>query len=104
MKPASIGSGFAFSGDSPPGYLSVKDAAKYASLSERTIRSMLSRDTANALPCRRVGRKVLIKRVELEAYLDAYQVSGRPGVVQALKELGIESSERRVQKRGHVAA
>jgi excisionase family DNA binding protein len=78
----------------PVGYLTVKAAAQYASLSERTIRSMIARDTANALPTRRVGRRVLIKKSELEAYLDAYTVSGRPGVVRALKELGIESRER----------
>jgi excisionase family DNA binding protein len=99
MKPATI-----VSEDTPPGYLTVRQAAAYSALSERTIRAMLSRDTLDALPCRRVGRKVLIKKSELDQYLDNYKVSGRPGVVRALKEIGIESSERRVEKRGHVAA
>ena len=102
MKPA--GPAFGGSGGSPPGYMSVRQAAAYSSLSERTIRNLIGRDTVNALPAIRVGRKVLIKRVELEQYLDNYKVSGRPGVVAALKEIGIESSERRVEKRGHVPA
>jgi excisionase family DNA binding protein len=89
MKAVQVGEGLAFSGDSPPGYLTVRGAARYASVSERTIRAWLVRDAANALPCRRVGRKVIIRRSELEAYLDNYRVSGRPGVIAALKEIGL---------------
>ena len=88
MKPATE------SGESPPGYLTVKAAAQYASLSVRTIRAMITRDTANALPTRRLGRKVLIHRGEFDQYLEQYRISGRPGVVRALKEIGIESRER----------
>jgi excisionase family DNA binding protein len=72
-------------------YLTVKEAAKYASLSVRTIRAMLARDTANALPCRRAGRRVLIKKSELDQYLDAYRVCGRPGVIAALREVGLSA-------------
>jgi excisionase family DNA binding protein len=91
MKPVSIGEGYAFSGESPPGYLSVRDAARYRSLSVRTIRAMLARATSDAVPCWRVGRRVLIKKSELDAYLDNYRVSGRPGVSQALREVGLAS-------------
>ena len=78
------------SGGSPPSYyLTVTQAAAFASLSVRTIRSMLARDSVNALPCRRVGRKILIARHELIQYLDAYRVSGRPGVIEALRGLGL---------------
>jgi excisionase family DNA binding protein len=95
MKPA--GPAFGGSGGSPPvGYMSVRQAAAYSSLSERTIRSMLARDTVNALPCRRVGRKVLIHRGEFDNYLEQYRVSGRPGVVRALREIGIAESRERV--------
>ena len=71
-----------------PGFLTVKEAAVYSRLSVRTIRAMLTRDTVNALPCRRVGRKILIRRSEFDQYLDAYRVTGRPGVLKALREMG----------------
>ena len=93
MKTATVGEGFAVSGGSPPTtpsyYLTVKEAAEFSSLSVRTIRAMLARDSVNALPCRRVGRKILIARHELIQYLDAYRVSGRPGVIATLKEIGL---------------
>jgi excisionase family DNA binding protein len=93
VKTATVGEGFAVSGGSPPTtpsyYLTVKEAAEFSSLSVRTIRAMLARDSVNALPCRRVGRKILIARHELIQYLDAYRVSGRPGVIATLKEIGL---------------
>jgi excisionase family DNA binding protein len=103
VKTATVGEGYAARGSSP-GYLTVKQAAQYASLSERTIRSMIARDTVNALPVRRIGRKVLIHLGEFDNYLEQYRVSGRPGVVRALREIGIAEPRERVQKRGHVAA
>ncbi len=74
-----------------PGYLTVKEAAAYARLSVRTIRGMLVRDSVNALPCRRVGRRIIIRKSEFDSYLDAYKISGRPGVIAALREIGIAS-------------
>jgi excisionase family DNA binding protein len=74
-----------------PGYFSVAAAAKYSSLSVRTIRAMLARDTLDALPCRRVGRKILISRRELEQYLDARRTCGRVGVLNALRAAGLAS-------------
>ena len=72
-------------------FLTVKEAAEFSRLSVRTIRAMLARDTVNALPCRRVGRKIIIRQSELVQYLDAYRVSGRPGVIAALREVGLAS-------------
>lgn len=86
---ATVGEGFSVSGGSPPAYLTVREAAEYSRLSIRTIRSMLVRDSPNALPCRRVGRKVIIHRGEFETYLEQYRRSGRPGVVAKLRELGL---------------
>jgi excisionase family DNA binding protein len=72
-------------------WMTVAEAAEYSRMSVRTIRSWLVCDSVNALPCRRVGRRVLIRRSELDRFLDAFKVTGRVGVVEALRSIGLSA-------------
>ncbi len=56
-------------------YLPLKDLARYAGLSVRTLRSHLA-DRAAPLPCYRVGGKVLVRRSEYDSWVRRFRVAG----------------------------
>jgi excisionase family DNA binding protein len=56
-------------------YLSVGAAAQYTSLSQRTIRGLLS-DPVQPLPYHRVGARVLLRRSDLDCYLAQHRHVG----------------------------
>lgn len=56
-------------------YLSLKTAAAYTSLSVRTLRSRLT-NPHHPLPCYRLGGKILLKRSDLDRWLDAFRSVG----------------------------
>jgi excisionase family DNA binding protein len=70
-------------------YLTLPAAARYTSLSVRVLRAAIARDQADAVPHFRVGRRVLIRKSDLDMWLSNCRISGRPGVVTALKEIGL---------------
>ena len=72
-------------------YLGMKALASYSGLSVRKLRQLIDRDPADALPCYRVDSRVLVRRSEFDAYMAHYRISGRPGVVAALKSIGVAS-------------
>jgi hypothetical protein len=43
-----------------------------------------------ALPCYRLPGKVLVRRSEFDAWLERYRAAGRPGLVAAIRALGLE--------------
>jgi excisionase family DNA binding protein len=69
--------------------MSLKALAVYSGLSVRKLRQLIDRDAANALPAYRVDGRVLVRRSEFDDYIARYRVSGRPGVIAALKEIGL---------------
>ena len=71
-------------------YLSLTALAEYSGLSVRTLRAFLSRiPPAQALPCYRVGGKILVRRSDFDAYMLQYRTQGRPALVRTLRRLGL---------------
>jgi hypothetical protein len=71
-------------------FLSLKALAAYSSLSVRTLRTYLDLVPEEALPCYRLPGKVLVRRSEFDAWLERYRAAGRPGLVAAIRALGLE--------------
>lgn len=72
-------------------YMGLKALAVYSGLSVRKLRQLIDRDPADALPCYRVDGRVLVRRSEFDAWMVDYRVSGRPGVVRALRDLNLSA-------------
>ena len=70
-------------------FLSLRALAAYCGLSVRTLRTYLDRPPQDALPCYRVGGKVLVRRSEFDRWLERFRSCGRPGVARAMREMGL---------------
>jgi excisionase family DNA binding protein len=70
-------------------FLSLKNAAKYTSLGERTLRSYVDLPPDEALPCYRLPGKILLRRSELDAWLEQFRSRGRPSLVRAMAVMGL---------------
>jgi hypothetical protein len=71
-------------------FLSLRAASDYTGLSARTLRSYLEMPPDEALPCYRLPGKILIRRSELDAWLQRFRSHGRPSLVKALAALGLD--------------
>ena len=56
---------------SEPRLLSQQDAASYLGISYWTIRDLVFR---RELPCVKIGRRILVDRMDLDAYLDRSKI------------------------------
>lgn len=72
-------------------FLSLKALASYSGLSVRTLRHYIELPPDEALPCYRVGGKILVRRSELDGWIAQYRSRGRPGLARAMAELGLVS-------------
>src|SRR6266849_8204847 len=70
--------------------MSFKALAAYASLSPRTLRGCTELPPDQALPCYRLLGKTLVRRSDFDAWLEQYRTRGRPSLVKALRELGLD--------------
>jgi hypothetical protein len=70
-------------------YLSLRALAGYSGLSIRTLRAYLNLPPDQALPCYRVGTKILVRRSTFDAWLEQYSFRGRPSLVAAMRDLGL---------------
>jgi hypothetical protein len=70
-------------------YMSLRGLSGYCGLSVRKLRQLLELPPAEALPCYRVGGKILVRRSVFDAWIAQYASRGRPSLVKAMKELGI---------------
>ena len=70
-------------------FLPLKALADYAGLGVRTLRSYLELPPDQALPCYRIGGKILVRRSEFDDWIEQYHSRGRPSLVRAMRELGL---------------
>ena len=75
-------------------FLSLRTLSAYAGLSVRTLRQYLDLPPDQALPCYRVGGKILVRRSQFDAWIEQYRTRGRPGLVRALQDFGLDTSNR----------
>ncbi len=73
-------------------FLSLKALASYSGLSRRTLQKYLELPPDQALPCYRVGGKILVRRSEFDAWIEPYRTRGRPGPARVLRELGLDNA------------
>jgi len=81
-------------------FLSLTALASYSGLSVRTLRDYLALPPDQALPAYYLpGRarggtsKILVRRSEFDEWIARYRSLGRPDVVQALRDLGLDGSD-----------
>ena len=73
-------------------FLSLKAAADYAAVSVKTLRRAVNDVPARALPAYRVGAAIVLRLSEVDAWLAQRRTVGRPSLVAALRELGLEKT------------
>jgi hypothetical protein len=71
------------------GNLGLTELAKYSGLSVRTLRTYLDGAPGEALPCFRVGGKIVVKRSEFDAWMEQFRSRGRPSLARAMQDLGL---------------
>lgn len=74
-------------------FLSLRALAAYSGIGARTLRQYLELPPDEALPCYRLpgGGKILVRRSTFDAWIAPYLSRGRPGLVRAIRELGLHS-------------
>ena len=70
-------------------YLSLRALATYSGLSRRTLRTHLERLPNEALPCYRLGGKILVRKSEFDAWIAQFRAQGRPSLAKAIREMGL---------------
>src|SRR2546423_972935 len=74
-------------------FLSLRALADYSGLSIRTLRSYLDLAPHLALPCYRVGGKILVRRSAFDTWIEQYRAQGRPTLTAALRSMGLDISQ-----------
>ena len=74
-------------------FLSLRAAGEYIGLSTKTLRRAVNDTPDRALPCYRVGAAILVRRSEVDAWMAQRRSVGRPGLVAAMRELGLVRSD-----------
>lgn len=66
-------------------FLSLRALASYSGLSVRKLREYLT-DPAHPLPCYRVGGKIVVRRSDFDAWMQAYRRTGNVDVEKIVAE------------------
>jgi excisionase family DNA binding protein len=69
--------------------LTLTALAEYSGLSKTALLRAINQVPDRALPCYRIGNKILVRRSEFDRWLEAYRHRGRPSLEKALTELGL---------------
>jgi excisionase family DNA binding protein len=69
--------------------LTLTALAEYSGLSKTALLRAINQVPDRALPCYRVGNKILVRRSEFDRWLETYRHRGRPSLEKALAELGL---------------
>lgn len=70
--------------------LSLKALASYSGLGKRTLQGFLALLPSEALPCYRVGGRVLVRRSVFDRWLERFRCCGHPDLAHALREMGLD--------------
>jgi excisionase family DNA binding protein len=70
-------------------YLSVAELATYSGLSVRTLKRYLAQPPQDALPCLRVGRRVLVKKSSFDDWIARFTSCGPPRLVEIMERMGM---------------
>jgi Helix-turn-helix domain len=80
-------------------FLDLTTAASYAGVGRRTVERWVALPPDEALPACRMqgmkaskkghGGKVLIRRSEMDAFIERHRSRGRPSLARALREMGL---------------
>jgi hypothetical protein len=76
--------------DVKPEYLSLKQLATYSGLSKNTLRGYIEDEPAVALPCHRVGGKIMVRVRDFDAWMQGRRAVGKPKLIENLRELGLD--------------
>lgn len=72
-------------------FLPLPALAAYSGLTRAALRRAINAAPDLALPCYRVGTRILVRRSEFDRWLEAYRHRGRPSLEKALTELGLRT-------------
>jgi excisionase family DNA binding protein len=75
------------------GYLTLEELAGYSRISVRQLRKYLALPPAQALPCYRPGRKVLVRRSDFDVWFAQYRTRGKPTLTANLAALGFDPAK-----------
>jgi excisionase family DNA binding protein len=70
-------------------YLSLKNLAKYSGLSVNTLRRHIDAGPSTALPCYRVGGKILVRRSEFDSWVAQWRQEANPELQRLFIEMGV---------------
>ena len=70
-------------------YLPLRALAAYSGLGVATLRGYIDKLPDEALPCYRVGGKILVRRSEFDSWLQQFRALGRPGLAKAIRDMGL---------------
>jgi excisionase family DNA binding protein len=71
-------------------FLPLAALAQYSGLSKTGLLRAINGPPDRALPCYRVGNKILVRRSEFDRWIEAFRQQGRPSLAKALAELGLK--------------
>lgn len=74
-------------------YMSLKALEGYSGLSRGTLMKYLELPPDQALPCYRLpdSGKILVRRSVFDAWISQYSARGRSGLIQAIRQLGLDT-------------
>ena len=68
-------------------FLGLRALAGYSGLSVRTLRTYLDLPPREALPCYRVGGKILVRRSEFDGWVAGFRRRGRPAIDEIVSDV-----------------
>jgi Helix-turn-helix domain len=70
-------------------YLTLEALATYSGMPQRALRRAINAAPDLALPCYRIGTRIVVRRSEFDRWVEQHRHRGRPSLEKALAELGL---------------
>ena len=75
-------------------YLTLPALARYAGVSIRALQHYINAGPAEALPCYRHGRHVVVRRSDYDRWAERFRSVGRPSLLKVLRRIGLQPARR----------